>query len=69
MFASRVIAGIAYPYGNSVTVPFSRQFFVGGSNSIRAFRARALGPEVLTREEIILMVNFSSINPEILNWK
>ncbi|WP_411898344.1 translocation and assembly module lipoprotein TamL [Elizabethkingia occulta] len=43
-FASRFIAGIAYPYGNSVTVPFSRQFFVGGSNSIRAFRARALGP-------------------------
>ncbi|ASW75912.1 hypothetical protein IQ37_08170 [Chryseobacterium piperi] len=43
-FASRIIAGIAYPYGNSEEVPFSRQFFVGGSNSIRAFRARALGP-------------------------
>ncbi|WP_185287100.1 BamA/TamA family outer membrane protein, partial [Chryseobacterium indologenes] len=43
-FASRIIAGIAYPYGNSQTVPFSRQFFVGGSNSIRAFRARSLGP-------------------------
>lgn len=42
--ASRVIAGIAYPYGNSTTVPFSRQFFAGGSNSIRAFRARTLGP-------------------------
>lgn len=43
-FASRMIAGIAYPYGNSEFVPFSRQFFVGGSNSIRAFRARTLGP-------------------------
>ncbi|MDQ1097541.1 MULTISPECIES: translocation and assembly module lipoprotein TamL [Chryseobacterium] len=43
-FASRIIAGIAYPYGNSVQVPYSRQFFVGGSNSIRAFRARTLGP-------------------------
>lgn len=42
--ASRVIAGIAYPYGNSEFVPYSRQFFVGGSNSIRAFRARTLGP-------------------------
>lgn len=42
--AARVIAGIAYPYGNSLTVPFSRQFFSGGSNSIRAFRARTLGP-------------------------
>lgn len=43
-FASRLIAGVAYPYGNSEYVPFSRQFFVGGSNSIRAFRARTLGP-------------------------
>lgn len=43
-FASRIIAGIAYPYGNSEYIPFSRQFFVGGSNSIRAFRARTLGP-------------------------
>lgn len=43
-FASRIIAGLAYPYGNSEHIPFSRQFFVGGSNSIRAFRARTLGP-------------------------
>lgn len=43
-FASRIIAGLAYPYGNSEYIPFSRQFFVGGSNSIRAFRARTLGP-------------------------
>ncbi|MBT2620874.1 MULTISPECIES: translocation and assembly module lipoprotein TamL [Chryseobacterium] len=43
-FASRIIAGIAYPYGNSEYIPFSKQFFVGGSNSIRAFRARTLGP-------------------------
>ena len=43
-FASRFIAGVAVPYGNSEHIPFSRQFFVGGSNSIRAFRARTLGP-------------------------
>ena len=43
-FASRFIAGAAIPYGNSEHIPFSRQFFVGGSNSIRAFRARTLGP-------------------------
>ncbi|WP_392436532.1 BamA/TamA family outer membrane protein [Cruoricaptor ignavus] len=42
--AARLDAGIAYPYGNSEFIPFSRQFFVGGSNSIRAFRARTLGP-------------------------
>jgi len=43
-FASRAIVGVALPYGNSEYMPFSRQFFVGGSNSIRAFRARTLGP-------------------------
>lgn len=42
--ATRLIAGVAVPYGNSEFIPFSRQFFVGGSNSIRAFRARTLGP-------------------------
>ncbi len=42
--ATRFIAGVAVPYGNSNFIPFSRQFFVGGSNSIRAFRARTLGP-------------------------
>ncbi|MCU7615293.1 BamA/TamA family outer membrane protein [Chryseobacterium sp. GMJ5] len=42
--ATRLIAGAAIPYGNSENIPFARQFFVGGSNSIRAFRARTLGP-------------------------
>lgn len=42
--ATRLIAGLAYPYGNSENIPFSKQFFSGGSNSIRAFRARTLGP-------------------------
>ena len=42
--ATRFIAGVAYPYGNSENIPFSKQFFSGGSNSIRAFRARTLGP-------------------------
>ena len=43
-FAARFIGGLALPYGNSNYMPFSKQFFVGGSNSIRSFRARTLGP-------------------------
>jgi outer membrane protein insertion porin family len=42
--ASRIIAGAAFAYGNSNTIPFSKQFFIGGTNSLRAFRSRALGP-------------------------
>ncbi|AZI66735.1 hypothetical protein EIB71_03140 [Kaistella daneshvariae] len=42
--ASRIIAGVGFPYGNSITIPYVKQFFMGGSNSIRAFRARTLGP-------------------------
>lgn len=42
--ASRVIVGLGLPYGNSTILPTSKQFVVGGTNSIRAFRARSLGP-------------------------
>lgn len=42
--ASRFMAGLAYPYGNSNEIPFVKQFFVGGTNSVRAFRARTVGP-------------------------
>ncbi|KUJ62215.1 hypothetical protein AR687_09345 [Flavobacteriaceae bacterium CRH] len=42
--ASRIIVGAGIPYGNSGALPTSKQFVVGGTNSIRAFRARTLGP-------------------------
>ncbi|MDG1871241.1 MAG: BamA/TamA family outer membrane protein, partial [Flavobacterium sp.] len=42
--ASRVIVGAGFAYGNSDEMPFIKQFFNGGTNSIRAFRARSLGP-------------------------
>lgn len=43
---SRVMVGAGYAYGNSSELPFIRQFFNGGTNSIRAFRARSIGPGV-----------------------
>ncbi|MBL7950590.1 MAG: BamA/TamA family outer membrane protein [Flavobacteriales bacterium] len=42
--ATRVLAASAHPYGNSSTVPYVKQFFSGGTNSLRAFRARSVGP-------------------------
>ncbi len=42
--ASRFDAGVAYAFGNSSAVPFIKEFFAGGTNDIRAFRSRSLGP-------------------------
>lgn len=43
--AYRVNFGIAKPYGVSAGVlPYEKYFFAGGSNSIRAWQARRLGP-------------------------
>jgi len=41
---TRLIAGVGIPIGNSSALPYIKQFFIGGSNSIRAFQARTLGP-------------------------
>jgi outer membrane protein assembly factor BamA len=43
-WANRVIIGLGIPYGNSVQLPFVKQFFVGGNNSLRGFRSRSVGP-------------------------
>ena len=43
-WANRIIVGIGIPYGNSVQIPFIKQFFVGGNNSLRGFRSRSVGP-------------------------
>ncbi len=43
-FAMRTYAGIGVPYGNSKALPFVKQFFVGGPNSLRGFLIREVGP-------------------------
>lgn len=42
--ALRFLVGAGYGYGNSSTVPFEKQFYAGGANSMRGWQARALGP-------------------------
>ena len=43
-WANRIIIGVGLPYGNSVQLPFIKQFFIGGNNSLRGFRSRSVGP-------------------------
>jgi outer membrane protein insertion porin family len=42
--AFRLFAGVAKTYGNSSVLPYSKQFFSGGPNSIRAFHINSIGP-------------------------
>ncbi len=51
-WCNRLDIGIGLPYGNSSYLPFTRQFVIGGSNSLRGFVPRQLGPgRVLTTPE------------------
>lgn len=40
----RLFAGGGFPYGNSSVLPFVKQYFSGGANSLRAWNVRSLGP-------------------------
>ena len=53
-WANRLFAGLGITYGNSkgLQLPLTKQYFVGGSNSIRAFRPRAIGPGLFARDTI-----------------
>ena len=42
--AMHFVAGAGFAYGNSVSMPFEKQFFCGGANSMRGWQARTLGP-------------------------
>lgn len=42
-YAFRVNLGVANPYGSNKAIPYDKSFFVGGSNSIRAWAPRSLG--------------------------
>jgi len=41
---TRLLIGVGVPYNKSSELPFIKQYFAGGSNDLRAFYARTVGP-------------------------
>lgn len=44
VFAMRLFGGVAIPYGNSNSIPFTRSYFAGGPNDNRGWQPFKLGP-------------------------
>ncbi len=44
IIAIRLFGGLAVPYGNANSIPFSRSYFSGGSNDNRGWQSYRLGP-------------------------
>ena len=51
--AVRLNTGVAFNYGFSDEIPYLKQFFLGGPNSVRAWRIRELGPGEYVDQTVI----------------
>ncbi len=56
--AMRLFGGIAIPYGNSNSIPFSRSYFAGGPNDNRGWLPFKLGPGASDRGDEFNEANF-----------
>lgn len=52
-FASRINVGIAIPLPGAESIPFTKQFYLGGPSSMRAWKIRELGPGSSTNESTL----------------
>lgn len=55
--ATRLQAGAGYAYGNSTSLPFEKHFYAGGSNSLRGWQARTVGPGISPRDTSFVIPN------------
>ncbi len=59
-WSGRLAVGIAVPFSNATSAPYSRLFFVGGPNSIRAWLIRGVGPGSFYDKEVANNVPFQA---------
>lgn len=48
--AGHIAVGYAYPFGNSLALPFEKRYYGGGANGIRGWSTRSLGPGTYNSE-------------------
>lgn len=55
--ATRLLAGAGFAYGNSSALPFEKHFYGGGSNSLRGWQARTVGPGLSPQDTSFVIPN------------
>lgn len=53
----RILAGAGYAYGNSKSMPYEKQFYSGGANSLRGWQAKSIGPGFDAYEKVFAIPN------------
>lgn len=61
----RLFLGAGYPYGNAIAMPFEKKYFSGGSNSIRAWQVRSLGPGSYVEEDQVYANQMADLKLEM----